>query len=202
MANPLPIIRPLDAWLESRIASTIQDDRVRYKASQYGPLNGLLGHVFPLQRTFMVKPQAKLRPTIGPAAEDPPDGVRVSIDSMRNEVISRTNEEGRGKELVGEPDFIVVKAGPNYGDDTALAIIEVKRGDVPLSSDFDQIQRYMVSIYSKRPANDLKGYLVTRGTTYVFNLPASADVDAECIAQLPTRTELKAHLETLAQAHW
>src|SRR6202042_832301 len=180
MANPLPIVRPLDAWLESRIASTIQDDHVRYEASQYGPLNGLLGHVFPVQQTFMVKPQAKLRPTLGPAPVNPPDGMRVSIDSMDNEVHSRTTVAGRGREQLDEPDFVVVKSGPNYGDDMALAIVEVKRDDVPLATDFAQIQRYMKSIFGKRPVNDLKGYLVTKGTTYVFNLPASAAVQAVC----------------------
>jgi len=49
MANLLPVVRPLDAWLASHIISTMQDDHVHYEASLYGPLNGLLGHVFPLQ---------------------------------------------------------------------------------------------------------------------------------------------------------
>ena len=101
-----------------------------------------------------------------------------------------------------EPDFVVVKSGPNYGDNTALAIIEVKRDDVLLATDFAQIQRYMKNIFSKRPVNDLKGYLVTKGTTYVFNLPASATVQAVCAVQLTTRTQLKASLEMLAHAHW
>jgi hypothetical protein len=202
MANPLPIVRPLDGWLALRIANTIQDDRVRYEASLYGPLNGLLGHVFPLQRTFMVKPQAKLRPTLGPPPVNPPQGVRVSTDSMNNQVASRTTVVGRRREVVDEPDFVVVKSGPNYGDDMALAIIEVKRDDEPLLADLDQIQRYMQSIFSKGPANDLRGYLVTKGTTYVFDLPASANVDAVCSAELHTATQLKASLETLAQAHW
>ena len=100
MANPLPIVRPLDAWLESRIASTIEDNHVRYEASYYGPLNGLLGHVFPLQRTFMVEPQPKLRPMKGQPPENRTEGERVSIDSMSNTVLSRDTAEGRGRETV------------------------------------------------------------------------------------------------------
>jgi hypothetical protein len=101
-----------------------------------------------------------------------------------------------------EPDFVVMKSGPNYRDDTALAIVEVKRDNVPLANNLAHIQHCMKSMFSKRPVNDLKGYLVTKGTTYVFNLPASATVQAVCSAELTTRTQLKASLETLAQAHW
>ena len=93
---------------------------------------------------------------------------------MDNEVHSRTTVAGGRREQLDELDFVIVKSGPNYGDDTALAIVEVKRDDVPLATDFAQIQRYMKNIFSKRPINDLKGYLITKGTTYVFNLPASA----------------------------
>ena len=204
MANQLPVVRPLDAWLASRIVSTIQDDHVRYEASQYGPLNGLLGHVFPLQRTFMVKPQPKLRPTTGPAPVNPPPGVRVSTDSMNNLVPSRTTAAGRAREAVFEPDFIIVKAGPNYGDDTALAIVEVKNEEdgVPLSVDVDQIVKYMASIFSKAPANDLKGYLVVKGTTSVYGLPATANIPAQQLVVIDTATQLKGNLKMLAHTHW
>jgi len=152
----------------------------------------------------MVKPQAKLRPTTGPAPVNPPPGVRVSTDSMNNQVPSRTTAAGRRREAVFEPDFIVVKAGPNYGDDTALAIVEGKNEEdgVPLPVDVDQILKYMASIFSKTPANDLKGYLVVRGTTYVYGLPAAPNIPAQPLVVINTATQLKTHLETVAHAHW
>ena len=103
-----------------------------------------------------------------------------------------------------EPDFIIVKAGPNYGDDTALAIVEVKNEEdgVPLSVDVDQILKYMASIFSKAPANDLKGYLVVKGTTYVYGLPATANIPAQQLVVIDTATQLKGNLEMLAHTHW
>jgi len=82
---------------------------------------------------------------------------------------------------VFEPNFIVVKVGPNYGDDTALAIIEVKNnGDgLPKADDIDQILNYITSIFSKAPADDLKGYLVVQGTIYVYSLPAATNILAQ-----------------------
>jgi hypothetical protein len=123
---------------------------------------------------------------------------------MNNQVPSRTTAAGRGREVVFEPDFIVVKAGPNYGDDRALAIIEVKNEDdgVPLSVDVDQILKYMASVFSKAPANDLKGYLVVKGTTHVYSLPAAANIPAQPLVVINTATQLKGHLEMLAHAHW
>jgi len=48
---------------------------------------------------------------------------RVSIDSMNN--VSSPGRQGRV--LTDEPDFIVVKAGFEYGGDLALAVVEVKK---------------------------------------------------------------------------
>jgi hypothetical protein len=114
------IIRPLEPWLESRFLSNLTDDNVRYESSQYGPINGILGHVFPIQQRFMVKPQAKLRPL-----NDPREiaDARTSIDSNSNELFSRTTPQGKKERGIDEPDFIIVKSGPAYGDDLPLAII-------------------------------------------------------------------------------
>ena len=76
------------------------------------------------------------------------------------------------------------------------------RGDTPSAHDVDQIQRYMHSIFNKRPAIDFKGYLVASGTTYVFDLPTAANVDAVCSMELNTATQLKGSLEALAVNHW
>jgi len=99
--------RPLPIWLQQRLYSTFDSEHVRYEASQYGPLNGMLGHVFPVERCFMVKPQAKIRPPytrvtqpdIQPDAEDFSQGTetltRVSIDSMGDFTVSRAENPAR-----------------------------------------------------------------------------------------------------------
>jgi|SRR5882762_5736962 hypothetical protein len=62
--SAFPLVRPLDEWLERRLASTMKED-IRYEALFYGPINSLLTHVFPLHQQFMVKPQPKLHPVAG-----------------------------------------------------------------------------------------------------------------------------------------
>lgn len=190
-------IRPLDAWLQSRLESTVNDD-LRYESSHYGPINSLLTHVFPLHRRFMIKPQPKLRPIITNVDERVEGGERVSIDSMNNPV--KTRAEGR--EIVLEPDFIAVKAGSEYGGDQALAVIEVKRAGKRTASDWDQIQRYMTAIFDKHPASDLKGYLVVGKFTFVYEPSKVKGIGAICIDRIDTAKELKGHLESHAVDHW
>ena len=83
----------------------------------------------------------------------------------------------------------------------ALAIIEVKRDGEPLATSTQQMEGYMKSISNKGPTN-LKGYIIMRETTYVFDMPASAGVGAEQSGVLNTARDLKGSLEVLAQAHW
>jgi hypothetical protein len=110
---------------------------------QYGPLNSMLGHVFPVERTFMVKPQAKIRPPYTQVRQpdrqsddsdlplDTETVTWVSIDSMGDITTSRMVDSAR--ECVDEPDFIVVKSGPEYGSDRPLAIVEVKKDHQTMS---------------------------------------------------------------------
>jgi hypothetical protein len=110
---------------------------LRYEASFYGPINSLLTHVFPLRQRFMVKPQPKLHPVAGmpPPHSEAESSGRVSINSMKNAVQSRK----AGRVSTDEPDFIIVKAGFEYGGDLALAIIEVKKNHERLTVlDWDQ----------------------------------------------------------------
>ena len=123
---------------------------------------------------------------------------------MGARVPSRTAIAGCKREVVLKPDFIIVKAGPKYGDDTPLAVIEVKNREDgnPLEVDIDQIRKYMASVFSKTPTHDLKGYLVEKGTTYVYSLPAAANIPAQLLLVIDMAMQLKDHLETLACAHW
>jgi hypothetical protein len=186
-------IRPLDDWLDSRLRSTVTED-LRYEASIYGPINALLGHVFPLGQRFMVKPQPKLRPLV--LAE--PGKERVSIDSMNNPMEDRK----LGREKVHEPDFIVVKAGAVYGGDEPLVLVEVKRNGTPSAYDWDQMLRYMHSIKEKQKATSFRGYFVVGEKTYIYKMHADDGLDAVCTGAVATVDGLKAELESHAKAYW
>jgi hypothetical protein len=110
---------------------------LHYEASFYGSINSLLTHVFPLCQQFMVKPQPKLHPVAGmpPPHSEAESSGRVSIDFMNNVVQSRK----AGRVSTDEPDFIVVKAGFEYGGDLVLAVVEVKKNHERLTVlDWDQ----------------------------------------------------------------
>jgi hypothetical protein len=202
--NPMPVVRPLCPWLVTRLASTMRDDRVRYEASLYGPLDRLLNHIFPQEQTFLIKPQGALRKTIDPQPVDIQPGTRASIDSMNGPVLSRSTVAGQGRQEVLAPDFIVVKAGPHYGDDVPLAIVEVKNhwSGNPSAEDVFQMYKYMVNISAKSPANDFRGYLVIKRTTYVYGLPVGQNTFPPLLDTISTLEDLKGHLEILAAAHW
>jgi len=172
----------------------------------------MLGHVFPVERTFMVKPQAKIRPPYTRVRQpdrqsddsdlplDTETVTRVSIDSMGDITTSRMVDSAR--ERVDEPDFIVVKSGPEYGSDRPLAIVEVKKDHRTMSQSIGQIQRYLANILDKGPPNDLKGYLVVKGVTYVFPMPSSKTTLADCTAEITTSGQLKEALARVASTHW
>jgi hypothetical protein len=195
------VIRPLEPWLESRIMSTLTDPNVHYESSQYGPINGLLSHVFPIQRRFMVKPQAKLRPV---GLREELNDARTSIDSNSNEMLSRTTAGGKRETGIDEPDFVIVKSGPNYGDDVPVAIVEIKRNDRSYEQDIKQMERYMRHIHAMRCASDLKGYLVAKDQTVAFDLSRTGHSGTDIIFthSISTRQELKSTLEYMAGAHW
>jgi hypothetical protein len=140
----------------------------------------------------MVKPQPKIR---RPHVSDDEDNGRESFDSMRSPVTSRTYG---GKEPFEEPDFIIVKSGPKFGDDTALAVVEIKRNEKPSKDDKDQIIGYMQIIKQKNPATDVKGYLVARRDTYIYGL----DNIESYIEKIDTEKEFQKRLELHATNHW
>src|ERR1700724_1310992 len=53
---------PVPTWVDQCLAVTGAADVARYESSIYGPLNAFLTSYFPPHQTFMVKPQAKIRP--------------------------------------------------------------------------------------------------------------------------------------------
>src|SRR5882762_3461538 len=196
--STFPPVRPLDEWLERRLASTMKED-LRYEASFYGPINSLLTHVSPLRQWFMVKPQPKLHPVAGmpPQHSEAESSRRVSIDSMNNAVQSRK----AGRVSTDEPDFIVVKAGFEYGGDLALAIVEVKKHEKIMRVDWDQALRYLHNISHKKPAPDLTVYLGTGATTYSVQLPMGEEDMVPIRYQFPTLTGVQSSLEGISKCH-
>src|ERR1700692_2280204 len=186
--SAFPPVRPLDEWLQRCLASTVEED-LHYEASFYGPINSLLMHVFPLQQWFMVKPQPKLHPVAGmpPSQSEAESSEQVFIDSMNNVIQSRK----ACRVSTDEPDFIVVKAGFEYGGDLALAVVEVKKKrEKVMRVDWDQALRYLHNILHKKPAPDLTVYLVT-GATYSVQLPMGEENMVPIRYQFPTLTGLQ-----------
>ena|SRR5882762_5925506 len=103
--------------------------------------------------------------------------------------------------LTDEPDFIVVKAGSEYGGDLALAVIEVKKNCEGLMRlDWDQALQYLHNILHKKPAPDLTVYLVTGATTYLVQLPTGEDMEP-LRYQFPTLTRLQSSLKGISEHH-
>jgi hypothetical protein len=107
-----------------------------------------------------------------------------------------------GRVLTDEPDFIIVKAGFEYGGDLVLAVIEVKKKPEGLTAlDWDQALRYMHNISHKKHAPDLKVYLVTGATTYLLQLPMGENMEP-IRYKFPTFTGLQSSLEGISERHW
>ena len=118
---------PVLIWVYQRLAATGAADVVRYESSIYGPLNAFLTLYFPAHQTFMVKPQAKIRPHYEEGSHDDVAtgrDIRASLDSYGAHVLPRTL--GGWEDPLKSPDFIVVKptAGPHK--DRVLLVIQVK----------------------------------------------------------------------------
>jgi len=105
--------------------------------------------------------------------------------------------------LTDEPDFIVVKAGFEYGGDLALAVVEVKKKHEKITRvDWDQALQYLRNISHKNPAPDLTVYLVTGATTYSVQLPMGEEDMVPIRYQFPTLTGLQSSLECISKRHW
>jgi len=118
---------------------------------------------------------------------------------MNNVVQSRQ----AGRVSTDEPDFIVVKAGFEYGGDLALAVVEVKRKHEKIMRvDWNQALRYLRNISHKTPAPDLTVYLVTDATTYLVQLPMGEEDIVPIRYKFPTLTGLQSSLEGISECHW
>jgi hypothetical protein len=226
------VVRSLPSWLESRFQDNLTNPSVRFEASQYGPINAILGHVFPIEQTFMVKPQGKLQPlkkteakeTDNPKETDDSmstdgseeaddlmatdnleetDKPRTSFDSYSNDLQPRGSTKEKGKKKgINEPDFIIVKSGPKFGDDKPIAIVEVKRNKHSNDESIAQMERYMrhVSMMEKC-VGDVKGFLVSKEDTWIFSGKLK-DGEVVFARFSDTRMHFKTNVEIVAEAYW
>jgi hypothetical protein len=118
---------------------------------------------------------------------------------MNNVVQSRK----AGRVSTDEPDFIVVKAGFEYGGDLALAVVEDKKKREKITRvDWDQAVRYLCNISHKQPAPDLTVYLVAGATTYSVQLPMGEEDMVPIRYKFATLPGLQSSLEGISERHW
>ncbi|EKM50645.1 uncharacterized protein PHACADRAFT_32656 [Phanerochaete carnosa HHB-10118-sp] len=113
------------------------DHAPRYEASMYGPMNASLTLFFPLELSFMVKPQPRIRKPLSPAQVAQIQGKHVrniSSDSYDNVVYVSD------KDLI--PDFIVCLGGAGLHDDEYLMMVEVKRHGEQFCDHTKQLDSY------------------------------------------------------------
>lgn len=164
----------LPEWLRPRLRA-LNDYNTRHEASHYGPTNGLLVHAFPLEDSFLVKPQPKIRP---PADED---AGNTSLDSYAGMVPSRGDDESD----IFIPDFVVVRAGPNHVSDRAIIVVENKLIDLDTEmagsaaeDAKDQLKAYMNRLCEKDDREPIYGVLLTKTTAHVYRGELVEDIAA------------------------
>ncbi|KAH7904760.1 hypothetical protein BJ138DRAFT_1119113 [Hygrophoropsis aurantiaca] len=83
-------------WLQNRLVNVVAERYfLRFEASFYGPLNGVLQTYFPLSQRFMIKPQGVIQPDVQ--------------DTATNAAPTMTGAEGCQEEEGTEDDFRVDK---------------------------------------------------------------------------------------------
>jgi hypothetical protein len=87
---------------------------------------------------------------------------------MNNVMVSRQMPEGKREQGIQEPDFIIMKAGPNYGDDVPLIVVKIKRADTVLQDDTEQLKQYIHWLRMMGCPDNLKGFLIAKTVTYEF----------------------------------
>lgn len=171
----------------------------------YGPFDSILNQIFPPAARFMVKPQALIRFPEDPANPTDPDG-RVSIDSTGGFVLPRLVP--LPERTPKAPDFIIVKAGPCYGTDIPIALVEIKRDGGSPSRDLNQMRDYLFLMRQKladkeaRFRDDFRAYLVERELTMVYRLPTHNDSTLTFEDVFVTASDFISNIERLADVYW
>ena len=165
-------------WVYDRLAATGGENKARYEASLYGPLNAFLTSYFGVDQNFMVKPQPKIRPEFIGNSEDVL--FRPSLDSYHAEVLPRSF--GGFEAQLRSPDFIVVKATASRDNDRLLLVVEIKPSDMFEENAVEQLSEYMGMLADKHRhdtkeplfANTLHGLLILGDHVRILPLPLTS----------------------------
>ncbi|KAL5480679.1 hypothetical protein ACEPAI_9619 [Sanghuangporus weigelae] len=168
---PLPNegFSPDITWLQTRLSNQV-NRALRSSApleySLYGVINGLLSVHFPLNRRFMIKPQAALRATdYGPQ--------RLPVAGAFSQAPQQPNTSGgaSSNQVPILADFVVAKVHETLNHDIIVCIVEVKRDEVNKEQAVAQLMSYL-----KRAALEywklqiLHGFLVCGSEWTAFRL--------------------------------
>ncbi|KAF9519896.1 hypothetical protein BS47DRAFT_1336618 [Hydnum rufescens UP504] len=149
-----------------------------------GPIDSILSQLFPTHQHY-----TSTRPILAP------------IDSGNNPV------EPRKPGSAGGFQFHLLKAPGALEDDTLLAVVTIKRGDIDVHQAEIQMKRYLqwVALTRKR-IPDLRGYLILGDTTLLFRLNdeqvAVLDHGMPTVAANKEPDDLISSLRQLARDTW
>lgn len=163
-------------WVSYNFQKTLKSD-VHYENQLYGVWNAFLASVFPLERRFMIIPQAIIRRAITDENEMDEDLGNLSFGSTGAYHESR---EMPGTEVEkAYPDFLPVKVSLVPGpirEHRALCIVEVKGPREPILRGHRQMLSYMDTLADHpRREQNLLGFLVTGSWVRTYQLRRAAD---------------------------
>jgi len=121
-------------WVRGRITN-IEQKGVHYESALAGPHLALLLSYFPIEGSFMIKSQARLRTPILPD----PDASQCSSHSPDSQDSSGQSVQTRKDDIF--PDFVVCRATAALNADQPVLIWEMKRRDSGAKGE-EQIERY------------------------------------------------------------
>ncbi|KAF8066521.1 hypothetical protein FPV67DRAFT_1449709 [Lyophyllum atratum] len=174
-AENRPTVNELKARILPWVAYNFQKQvgsNVHYENQLYGPWNSFLSSIFPLERQFMVIPQAIIRRVITDPADIDEDLGNVSAGSTG--AIHESRHMSGTEIEKGYPDFMPVKVTlveGNIRHHHAMCIIEVKAPQVPLSVGHRQILAYLKTMAAHpRREKPLFGFLVAGSIVRTYEL--------------------------------
>lgn len=190
----------LTPWVVQRLIAELKE---RSLLDVPGPIDSILSQLFPTHQHYVIELQIS-RGRYATAGDfeadiDAPDP--GSIDSGNNPVKPRNPGSAGGFQ------FHLLKAPGALEDDTLLAVVTIKRGDIDVHQAEIQMKRYLqwVALTRKR-IPDLRGYLILGDTTLLFRLNdeqvAVLDHGMPTVAANKEPDDLISSLRQLARDTW
>lgn len=163
-------------WISERLQQLVLqggEQGPHFEASYYGPIDGMADSIFSGSE-YMVKPQAKIRPTAPPTGAGRPIRVRRNEQGPMRRSVDSYNAEVTDNVGLFEPDFLIVRVDTQRGlggpqGDKIVACIEVKQDDSQSLLARHQLQVYLGTLDGKSTCKCPRGILILGKVTYEFN---------------------------------